>query len=158
MEKQMSKLYEGTSFLEILIKAANAKKEVTEVTNAITNLNNKEKHVTSERLQAVTGEVTPQAIFRSVAKQPDQCLGGYCPVYRRDNQGQCETVNLLQIMTTDCKCPMNRWRVYQSEGRTNHCNVCGSTDWWKPKGQNGEWICVVCHPPALRPFLCDYKK
>lgn len=150
----MREQYSSKSFLDVIIEAVKAQKKVTKVTEGLTSRDNIINTVTSERLQRVTDEVAPLDAFRSVSKKPDQCLGGICQWY---SGGKCETTEVANFFLKDGQCPQNRWRVLISGPDNRPCSVCASADWWRPKGQNWKWLCVVCHPPVLQPFLCELK-
>lgn len=36
----------------------------------------------------------------------------------------------------------------------SRCYVCGSTSFWRFRGENQEmWTCLICHPPAVKDGL-----
>lgn len=148
------------TFLDVIIETVKAQNEVTKVTTGISTRNNNIIHVTSEKLHRVTCGVAPLDIFRSVSKKMDQCLGGYCQAYSFNGEVKCEGSSVLSLLLKEGQCPQGRWRILKSGSQSREhkpCPVCASTDWWRAKGQNGKWVCAVCHPPVQPAFLCEHR-
>ena len=101
-----------------------------------------------------------RADFSAKNSEKISCLSGQCShVIFRNRSGLpslwCSAVKQRVCDLYDSTgCPKNKWQKFRTYSNDKHlkkteCYACHSKHLWKKHDHDGNWICAVCHPPAI---------